>query len=564
MKRCLSALLLLGLLLGSATAHGATWSDPRVTALAGSLVKGAGGWLELPRFEREWGFGMILLEAGLSARTIERLPDGHLLVTTTDGLGVYELDKEGTIVWSFTSPSLSPSHAIRLPGDEGHTLITSTGEQAVLEIDKRGDVVWRLDTPGDGDRLVNPQAAIRTSTGTTLITDRGSYRVIEVDTNGEVVWHYGTTGERSVDHGHQVGYLDGPTWATRIANGNTLIADYDAHRVLEVTPDGRIAWSYGQAGNAGVGPGYLNHPVSAERLADGSTLIADSGNGRLLVIASNGTIARETDVVSEYGLSDLDADATRWAQITLEGKLALLDDCNSRLFEIAYAASGSATSGQIDCGLPGVRKRFTGLSAAVTAPEGTDASLQYRIDGGAWKTASGGSLPAETYGTLLTYRVTLTTDDPAVTPRLTGVSIGYQPAPAQSPGDGDGDDDDDDSPGTGSGTARPRPSTRPRPRVPMAPRGPISGIMNPSEGYASSQFGEPGATLEGPVSTRSGWTMARVNTEVDIDSLASTTPAPLPSPEGLILLGGLYAAGALSVPLGRAARAAASFVPTDY
>lgn len=565
MKRCLSALLLLGLLLGNASAYGATWSDPRVTSLSGSLVKGDGAWLELPRFEREWAFGTMLLEAGLEARTVERLPDGHLLVTTADGLGIYELDKNGAVVWSYEDPGLSPSHVIRLPGVDGHTLITSTGKQAVLEIDGRGEVIWRLDTPGDGYALVDPQAAIRLPGGTTLITDRGSYRVIEVDTSGEVIWHYGMTGERSVDHGHQTGYLDGPTWATRLANGNTLIADYDAHRVLEVGPDGRIAWSYGQAGNAGAEPGYLNHPVSAERLADGTTLIADSGNGRLLVIAPNGTIVRNTDVLLGYGLTDLDVSPARWALITAEGRLALMDGHDSRVFELGYAASGMVTSGQIDCGLPGVRKRFTSVTAALTTPEGTEALLQYRVDGGAWKTASGGSLPAETYGTVLTYRVTLTTDDPSVTPRLTGVSVVYYPAPPQGSGDGEGTGDG--SPGTGTTKpGSPRPSARPRgrPRAPIAPRGPIMGMMNPSEGYASSESGGPDAALEGPVSTRSGWTLARVNTEVDIDSLASDTPAPPPSPEGLILLGGLYAAGALSVPLGRAARAAVSFVPTDY
>lgn len=562
MKRSVAALVLVGLLVASASAYAATWSDPRVTSLSGSLVKGQGAWLELPWHEREWGFGTMLLGAGLEARTAERLSDGHILVTTVDGRGVYELDKNGSIVWSYTKPGLTPSHVIRLTGDEDHTLITSTGEHAVLEVDERGDVVWRLDTPGDGDWLVDPQAAVRLPGGTTLVTDRGSYRVIEVDATGAIVWHYGTAGERSVDHGHQAGYLDGPTWATRLANGNTLIADHDAHRVLEVTADGRIAWSYGQAGNAGTGPGYLNHPVSAGRLADGSTIIADSGNGRLLIVASDGAIVRETDVVSTYGLTDLDTTAMRWAQITSEGAITVLDSRNFRLFELGHAASGSATSGQIDCGLPGVRKRFTSLSMASVTPTGTAATLQYKIDNGVWKTASGGSLPADTYGTLITYRVTLSTNDPAVTPRLTGVSIGCEPAPTQSPGDGD----DDGSPGAGSGTTRPRPSTRPRsrPRAPIAPRGPVSGIMNPSEGYASSQFGGSGATLEGPVSSRSGWTLARVNTEVDIDSLASDTPAPPPSPEGLILLGGLYAAGALSVPLGRAARAAATFVPTDY
>ncbi len=563
-KHLSCVLLALTLLLVATPAHAATWSEPDITALRGTLTRGEGAWLELP-WTIVWQYSEMLGGALLDPRAVERLPNGNTLITSRDGLGVYEVDPTGNVVWSYTADDytdLVPFHATRLAN--GNTLIVSRMQDTVLEVAPDKTIVWSFGSPEDASKLIDPFTAFRMPNGNTLIADNQACRVLEVSASGEIVWQYGVTGQRAADNGYAEGYLDWPKWATRLSSGNTLIADDEGHRVVEVTPEGAVAWSYGQAGVSGIGPGQLSHPVSAERLADGSTLIADNGNDRALIVSADGTIISSIGTPNEDGLDELGLSDLRRVTVTPSGTLLIADTRNSRLLELGHAESGVVTSGQIDCGLPGVRKRFTNLSMESVTPTGTAALVQYRIDSGTWRNASGTSLPADTYGTLLTYRVTLTTDDPAVTPRLTGVSIGYQPAPAQSPGDGDGDDDDDDSPGTGSGTARPRPSTRPRPRVPMAPRGPISGIMNPSEGYASSQFGEPGATLEGPVSTRSGWTMARVNTEVDIDSLASTTPAPLPSPEGLILLGGLYAAGALSVPLGRAARAAASFVPTDY
>ncbi|MEL7667098.1 MAG: hypothetical protein AAGU73_02705 [Actinomycetota bacterium] len=561
-KRLLCALLAFGLLLVATPAHAATWSEPDITALRGTLAPGDGPWLELP-WTVVWQYSEMLGGALLDPRAVERLPNGNTLITSRDGLGVYEIGADGSVVWSYTADDytdLVPFHATRLAN--GNTLIVSRMQDTVLEVAPDKTIVWSYGSPEDAPKLIDPFTAFRMPNGNTLIADNQACRVLEVSASGEIVWQYGVTGQRAADNGYAQGYLDWPKWATRLANGNTLIADDEGHRVLEVTPEGTVVWSYGQAGVSGSGPGQLSHPVSAERLDDGSTLISDSGNDRVLIVATDGTVVSSIGTPGEDGLDELGLNDLRRVTITPTGTLLIADTRNSRLLELGHAASGVVTSGQIDCGLPGVRKRFTSLSVASVTPTGTAATLQYRIDSGAWKTTSGGSLPADTYGMLITYRVTLVTDDPAVTPRLTGVSIGYQPAPAQSPGDGD----DDGSPGAGTGTTRPRPSARPwsRPRVPIAPRGPVSGIMNPSEGYASSQFGEPLATLEGPVTSRSGWTLERVNTEVDVDSLASDTPAPLPSPEGLILLGGLYAAGALSVPLGRAARAAASFVPTDY
>lgn len=568
-KRLSCVLLAFALLLVATPANAATWSEPDITALRGTLTRGEGVWLELP-WTIVWQFSEMLGGALLDPRAVERLPNGNTLITSRDGLGVYEVDPAGIVVWSYTAddyPGLVPFHATRLPN--GNTVIVSRTQGTVLEVTPDKTIVWNS---ADHIELTDPFTAFRLPDGNTLIAENQECRVVEVSASGEIVWQYGVTGQRAADNGYAEGYLDWPKWATRLANGNTLIADDEGHRVLEVTRDGTVAWSYGQAGVSGSAPGQLSHPVSAERLADGSTLIADSGNNRALIVAPDGTIVDSIDTPGEDGLDELGLNDLRRVTMTPSGTLLIADTRNARLLELGHAASGVVTSSQIDCGLPGVRKRFTSLSMQSVTPTSTAALVQYKIDGGTWRTASGTSLPADTYGTLLTYRVTLTTDNPGVTPRLTGVSIGYEPAPAQTPdtpgdGDGTGDDDDDDAPGTGTTKPKnPRPSARPRsrPRVPMAPRGPISGIMNPAEGYASSMLGESNASLEGPVSARSGWTLARVNTEVDLDSLASNAPAPLPSPEGLILLGGLYAAGALSVPLGRAARAAASFVPTDY
>ncbi len=55
--------------------------------------------------------------------------------------------------------------------------------------------------------------------------------------------------------------------AERLVNGNTLIVDGRAKRVIEVTPKGKVVWKLEG----------LNRPNDADRLPNGHTLVAQSG-----------------------------------------------------------------------------------------------------------------------------------------------------------------------------------------------------------------------------------------------------------------------------------------------
>lgn len=571
MKRLLLALTLTGAILAASPAHGATWNEPAITTVRGSLTPGDGAWLELP-WTIVWEFSEMLGGADLDPRAIERLADGNTLITSRDGLGVYEITRDGDVVWSYTSddyPGLVPFHATRLAN--GNTLIVSRVQDTVLEVTPSGGIAWRYGSQDDDSQLIDPFTAFRLPDGNTLIADNQACRVIEVTPEGTATWQYGVTGERASENGYAPGYVDWPKWASRLPNGNTLIADDEGHRVLEVSPAGAVVWSYGEAGVAGAGRGQLSNPVSAERRADGTTLIADSGNSRVIAVTPDGAILSSIGTPGEDGLDELGLNEPRRVTTTPEGTLLIADTRNSRLIELGHASSGLVTSAQIDCGLSGARKKFTGIVVRSDVPADTAIALQYSIDGGTWKSVNGATLPTDTFGTFIQYRITLTTGNPAATPRLLGVTIGYEPAPEQAsddPGDGSG------SPGTGG--TNPGTTTKPGGAVPRSPRPPVpsaraksggaapsaGGTMRVPEGYTSNGIDASGG-IEGPVSSQRGWTLARVGTTVDVKSALSGTPAPLPSAEGLLLLGGLYAAGLLSTPLARLARTALSALPAD-
>ena len=154
---------------------------------------------------------------------VELLENGHLLITDRNNDRVIEVEKEGTVYWTYDQLT-RPHNADRLAN--GNTLLANSEEDLVIEVDSAGEIVWAfgkgtLQWPRDADRLSN---------GNTLITDSRHDRVIEVDPSGESVWI--------------VGGLAIPYEADRLPNGNTLIADNNHRRVIEVNPAGEVVWSF--------------------------------------------------------------------------------------------------------------------------------------------------------------------------------------------------------------------------------------------------------------------------------------------------------------------------------
>jgi hypothetical protein len=562
--------------LPASIAFAATWDETDITSLAGSLVAGDGDWLELP-WTVIWELGPVVPGSPLDPRAVERLANGNTLITSRDSRGVFEVTPSGVVVWSYTTaddPLLTPFHAMRTPS--GTTLVVDRWQETVVEVDSAGTVVWRYGVPDDPiyqgtdddevpepGELIDPFQAVRLPNGNTLIAENQAGRVIEVRsadyvdgqpndgyTEASVVWEYGVLGEYANEHDYASPYLDWPKYAQRLPNGNTLIADEAANLVLEVTPAKTVVWSYGTPGVSGSEPGYLNEPASAERLGDGTTLITDGKNNRVIRVDPDGEIVWEYSSLSLLGLEDDGLSGPRRAVLTDTGSILIADEGNDRLLELGYQPSGVGTSAQLDCGLPGARKRFSALSVDTDTPEGTSVKVQYSVDSGAWQTITGSALPADVFGTLIRYRVTLETSSLDTTPRLLGVSLTYEAAPTQPATDG-GDDtgtggDTDTTGGTTGGTTnrRPAPTTRP-------PGGntPTSGVKRVGEAYTGTEtlVGEP---LSAGLTTQRGWTMAAIGT-LSVTGDRPGEGAPAPALGGLAVLGIIYAAGIASVPAGR-------------
>lgn len=160
----------------------------------------------------------------------------------------------------------SPNSAERLAN--GDTLIADESNNRVIEVTTDGKILWQypktlgpaslalLNVAGFASRLTNPMDH-------TLITDTSNNRVIEVvDSTFKISWEYSTANRNPNNP------MPNPSCAVRLKSGNTLITDQFNHQVIEVTPESKVVWQYGQIGVAGAGKGQLNTPYHAVDIGD--------------------------------------------------------------------------------------------------------------------------------------------------------------------------------------------------------------------------------------------------------------------------------------------------------
>jgi hypothetical protein len=224
-----------------------------------------------------------------SPNLLANLDAGHILISDTNGKRIVELNDSGQIIWQVGGKDkeaiIAPVNAIRLRS--GTTLVTDSEGDRVIEFTKSGRVYWELKNR-EGFRdlyLRRPVQAIRLLNGNTLIVDQGNHRVFEINHLDKIVWQYGTTATVGVTNSK----LYSPSYVQRLSNGHTLITDTDNHRVIEIDENDEIVWQYGNTKNklgSGYGPGrdQLNSPMYATKLENGNILIADTGNNRIMEV----------------------------------------------------------------------------------------------------------------------------------------------------------------------------------------------------------------------------------------------------------------------------------------
>jgi len=116
--------------------------------------------------------------------------------------------------------------------------------------------------------------------GNILIADAGNNRIIEVTPDKRVAWEFPRPGDLAP--GESFYYPDDAFYTP---GGHTIITNEEENHVVSIIDYAarKIIWRYGHAGRSGSAPGYLNTPDDAYQLPDGRITVADIKNCRILI-----------------------------------------------------------------------------------------------------------------------------------------------------------------------------------------------------------------------------------------------------------------------------------------
>jgi hypothetical protein len=145
----------------------------------------------------------------------------------------------------------SPNGDTPLP--DGGVLVTEIGGW-VDRISRSGRLLYSVRTP-----TTYPSDAQLLPEGNILVAGFNTPgRVDEITPRGRIVWTFAPRGSWS---------LDRPSLAVRWRNGMIAITDDWHHRVIVVDPQTkRVVWSYGHLNRPGSAPGYLDKPDGLDLL----------------------------------------------------------------------------------------------------------------------------------------------------------------------------------------------------------------------------------------------------------------------------------------------------------
>ena len=222
---------------------------------------------------------------------VELLSNNNILFVLP-GYGVYEIDRDGDVVWSYLTKKVSHD-ADRLPN--GNTIFVfgaddQKDDAQVTEVNPEGEIVWTWyardhfnespykDIYNQG--WIHTNAVTRLTNGNTLISLRNFSSVVEVDPQGSVIR---SIGEGILGSVHDPAILpNGNLLATCTAAGETRQGQ-PCVRAVEIDPKtGKIVWQSTRFERESI-------PVrDANRLPNGNTLI--TGTTKIVEVTTEGKI----------------------------------------------------------------------------------------------------------------------------------------------------------------------------------------------------------------------------------------------------------------------------------
>jgi len=173
--------------------------------------------------------------------------------------GVQEVDRDHKVVWNYRAKCEQVLGFSRLPN--GDVLVGEQGPCRAVEVNRKGEEVHTTPlTTNEKPAHRQLRSLHKLMNGNILSCHEADATVREVDPGGKVVWEY--PGCENV------------FWAERLKNTNTLIGT--GSRIIEVTPDKKIAWQFTSADAPEL---MMTWMTGIQRLKNGNLVVANFSRG---------------------------------------------------------------------------------------------------------------------------------------------------------------------------------------------------------------------------------------------------------------------------------------------
>lgn len=222
---------------------------------------------------------------------IAQVHDLHLLDTyhilSQDGWPkLIEITPAKEIAWTYDSATQNREdgakkievHAYQRLAN-GWTMIAESGASRIIEVDSQGAIQKQFPLAVSSSNAHSDTRLVRKlDNGHYLVAHEADQVVKEYDTEGKVIWEFAIPlFGKEPKKGHGPEAFGGKCFAaTRLRNGNTLIATGNGHSVLEVTPDKEIVWKIEQNDLPGITLAWV---TNVEERENGNFLIGNCHAG---------------------------------------------------------------------------------------------------------------------------------------------------------------------------------------------------------------------------------------------------------------------------------------------